>query len=43
MNLVGVSYNKTEDDFDTLDEYNDYLETLENLSNEILIVCQEDK
>lgn len=26
------SYNKTEEDFDTLDEYNDYLETLENLS-----------
>uniref|UniRef100_A0AAV1US84 RING-type domain-containing protein n=1 Tax=Peronospora matthiolae TaxID=2874970 RepID=A0AAV1US84_9STRA len=24
-------YNKTEEDFDTLDEYNDYLETLENL------------
>jgi hypothetical protein len=29
---VVASYNKTEDDFDTLDEYNDYLETLENLS-----------
>lgn len=26
------SYNKTEDDFNTTDEYNDYLETLENLS-----------
>lgn len=25
------SYNKTEEDFDTLDEYNDYLEMLENL------------
>ncbi|CAH0493218.1 unnamed protein product [Peronospora farinosa] len=28
---VTKDYNKTEDDFDTLDEYNDYLETLENL------------
>lgn len=26
------SYNLTEDDFNTLDEYNNYLETLENLS-----------
>lgn len=29
---MGSSYNKTEEDFDTLDEFNDYLETLENLS-----------
>ncbi|RMX63712.1 hypothetical protein KXD40_004861 [Peronospora effusa] len=36
---VTKDYNKTEDDFDTLDEYNDYLETLENLSKEILILC----
>ncbi|KAL7686513.1 putative cdk-activating kinase assembly factor MAT1/Tfb3, Zinc finger, RING/FYVE/PHD-type [Plasmopara halstedii] len=28
---VTKDYNKTEDDFDTLDEYNDYLEMLENL------------
>lgn len=31
---VCTSYNKTEDDFNTTDEYNDYLETLENLSME---------
>jgi hypothetical protein len=30
--VLAASYNKTEEDFDTLDEYNDYLETLENLS-----------
>uniref|UniRef100_M4BTY7 MAT1 centre domain-containing protein n=1 Tax=Hyaloperonospora arabidopsidis (strain Emoy2) TaxID=559515 RepID=M4BTY7_HYAAE len=29
---VTKDYNKTEEDFDTLDEYNDYLEMLENLS-----------
>ena len=36
MTNMCISYNKTEDDFDTLDEYNDYLETLENLSTRLL-------
>ena len=32
MRLLHVSsYNKTEEDFNTSDEYNDYLEALENL------------
>lgn len=30
--MISVSYNKTEDDFETLDEYNDYLEHVEDLS-----------
>lgn len=32
FSLFVCSYNKTEDDFNTADEYNDYLESLENLS-----------
>ena len=30
--IIRCSYNKTEDDFDTLEEFNDYLESVEDLS-----------
>ncbi|TMW67410.1 hypothetical protein Poli38472_011030 [Pythium oligandrum] len=36
-------YNKTEDDFSTLDEYNDYLETVENLIFDLVYGDEEEK